>query len=711
MIVRNEAHGIAATLQSIAPYIGSWVIIDTGSTDGTQDIVRGVLDKIPGMLHEEPFVDFSVSRNHALELLHDLQPATWTLMVDSDDVLEGGAALLREIASEPDEPRARTDASLQAYSLNIRRGELSYYLPLVTRTSAKLRYRGRVHEYLEHDLSRARQLPAVTLRQAAPVPSLDASRKRWLRDLDWLRQDHNERPRDPRTVFYLAQTYECLGQDSSAREYYEMRAAMKEGWNEETFEATLRVGRISAKFGLQNGEAAHWLMKAYVLDPQRAEPLYELAKAWHTLDAHPATFLYARAAADKTMPVRSLFVDKDVYTWKAADLAAISGYYLADKLKAPEMKRQAREYAERALRGNPDDPRLASNLAFFAPSAGEAYPSYSSHRIDWTPPIEGFNACNPSIHWDPTHGYRLNIRASNYKIIDGRYITQADDVIRTHNFLAKLEPQVHAAGDAVSDDTVAIRSAVAGDIRRMSIQEISQIVDEAPNPRTDFPVHGFEDLRLFSADQGKQLWATATVCDFTPHGQREIVLLRLDRNIVGYYRVASAIPLRGDWSVHHQKNWVPMLSGPPESRTRIDRLVDFIYSAERGTRIMVDLDTYGTCVAPDSHDLTPTKMRGGSQAIPLDEGSQYSWLYLVHEVTFIGAARTYLHRWVRCSQDGTMLEKSHAFWFKRRGIEFCCGLAHDGVSDTLIASFSVEDREAHLGYFSLTEVLASLHSV
>ena len=49
MIVRNEArlrddaHIIQQTLDSVAPHISSWVIVDTGSTDGAQHLIKNVL--------------------------------------------------------------------------------------------------------------------------------------------------------------------------------------------------------------------------------------------------------------------------------------------------------------------------------------------------------------------------------------------------------------------------------------------------------------------------------------------------------------------------------------------------------------------------------------------------------------------------------------------------------------------------------------------
>src|SRR6185436_6221997 len=66
MIVKDEATRINAVLASYRPYIDAWTILDTGSTDGTQDLVKRALEGIPGRLFEEPFVDFAASRNRAL---------------------------------------------------------------------------------------------------------------------------------------------------------------------------------------------------------------------------------------------------------------------------------------------------------------------------------------------------------------------------------------------------------------------------------------------------------------------------------------------------------------------------------------------------------------------------------------------------------------------------------------------------------------------
>ena len=70
MIVRNEAHVVKEALDSAAPYFGSWVIVDTGSDDGTQDLITSHMADVGilGELHERPWRDFGHNRAEALTL-------------------------------------------------------------------------------------------------------------------------------------------------------------------------------------------------------------------------------------------------------------------------------------------------------------------------------------------------------------------------------------------------------------------------------------------------------------------------------------------------------------------------------------------------------------------------------------------------------------------------------------------------------------------
>ena len=68
MICKNESEVIRRALSSCRPYINTWVVLDTGSTDGTQDIIREEMAGLPGQIIEEPWVNWETSRTRAIQL-------------------------------------------------------------------------------------------------------------------------------------------------------------------------------------------------------------------------------------------------------------------------------------------------------------------------------------------------------------------------------------------------------------------------------------------------------------------------------------------------------------------------------------------------------------------------------------------------------------------------------------------------------------------
>src|SRR3954465_6881029 len=89
MIVKNEAHVIEACLRSMRPIIDFVLIDDTGSTDGTQDVVRRWLaaENLPGLVFEEPWQDFATNRSLTLSRLRQFADIDYVFVMDADDLL------------------------------------------------------------------------------------------------------------------------------------------------------------------------------------------------------------------------------------------------------------------------------------------------------------------------------------------------------------------------------------------------------------------------------------------------------------------------------------------------------------------------------------------------------------------------------------------------------------------------------------------------
>jgi glycosyltransferase involved in cell wall biosynthesis len=95
VITHNEAKHIRAALESVA-WADERIVVDSGSTDGTPDLARGLADRVETRVWE----GYGAQKNYAASLArHD-----WILSLDADErVSEGLRDEIRTlIASEPD---------------------------------------------------------------------------------------------------------------------------------------------------------------------------------------------------------------------------------------------------------------------------------------------------------------------------------------------------------------------------------------------------------------------------------------------------------------------------------------------------------------------------------------------------------------------------------------------------------------------------------
>ena len=361
MIVKNESRTLARTLASVKSFINKWVILDTGSTDGTQDLIRHELAGVPGELYEEPFIDFATSRNRALELAG--QATEFVMWLDADDELVNGSALVEFLERE-------VERAEETYFIRISMGSgansprICFDSSRVTRARAGWRFKGVVHEVLMHPERQppSRRIPDVFIRHDATADSAERSRLRWERDVVLLGQAAEADPNDTRTAYYLAKTLLWLGRNAQAEQAFNRRISLG-GWCEEVFDSKMMLASLASTSSAENSwtKAQELYLDAHLFAPHRAEPLYDIALHYDRLGQHALTYVFARRGFDIPLPTKdTLFVDEEVYMWKLADLVATSAFWVGEFAVGEVAAHQALKFCPESQRQ-----RTESNLGFY----------------------------------------------------------------------------------------------------------------------------------------------------------------------------------------------------------------------------------------------------------------------------------------------------------------------------------------------------------
>jgi glycosyltransferase involved in cell wall biosynthesis len=314
MIVRNECRIIERCLNSVRGFIDHWVIVDTGSTDGTQHLIQRCMRNVPGELIERPWVDFAHNRNEALEFARG--KTDYVFVIDADEVLV--------LDQDSSQPRLTHDA----YYLKIFSSPVAFWRIQLFRNAPGWRYESAIHEYLAPpETATEERLQGVWI-DSRTDGSRAAEPGVYQRDVEQLLLAHQETPDDPRTVFNLAQSYAAAGEPVLALQYYQRRVEMG-GWPEEAWCALLKVAEIKQLLQREWPEVLQAYLDAFQFRPTRAEPLYRIAVHYRWQGAFHLAHLFLQQAVAIPYPQRDyLAVEERLYRYLIRMALATCCYHL-----------------------------------------------------------------------------------------------------------------------------------------------------------------------------------------------------------------------------------------------------------------------------------------------------------------------------------------------------------------------------------------------
>ncbi|MFF4211922.1 glycosyltransferase [Streptomyces sp. NPDC001796] len=309
MIVKNEAGVIERCLGSVRHLIDTWVISDTGSTDGTQDLVRTMLDGIPGELLEEPWID--LGHNRTRNIRHARGKADYILTLDADHVMRQDAPLPHLTAG--------------SYLLRHDVPGAPHRFKHLMRGDWLWRYEGVAHEPRADEPDVEEVLDALVIEDRADGGCRSGKLER---DARLLRRELEGDSSDALTVFSLAGIERELGHTEEAIALYERRAAMG-GRPEEVYCSLLEAGILRAEKMDDWAGAMDAFSRAWESRPRRLEACYELASRLRVQGRHHIAYSILGAVVGRPEP-DDLFTKPWVYRWGLLFEFSIAAFHVGD---------------------------------------------------------------------------------------------------------------------------------------------------------------------------------------------------------------------------------------------------------------------------------------------------------------------------------------------------------------------------------------------
>ncbi|MFC4100284.1 glycosyltransferase [Paenibacillus xanthanilyticus] len=218
MIAKDEADVIARCLRSVASAVDEIIVVDTGSTDGTPEIARGLGANVYAIPWQD---DFALARNATLEHAR----GQWILILDADEELDPASVpKLRQLAAS---------GGVEGFFVHVynfagdREDSPAVINPTIRlfRNDPQHRFAGRIHEQITPSIqarnpAAAFMLSDVRVNHYGYREEVIRRKNKTERNLLLLQETLKENPNDPFHLYNIAVEWMRLGRVQEALEAF-----------------------------------------------------------------------------------------------------------------------------------------------------------------------------------------------------------------------------------------------------------------------------------------------------------------------------------------------------------------------------------------------------------------------------------------------------------------------------------------------------------
>lgn len=649
MIVKNESKIITRLLESVVSIVDSFLIVDTGSTDNTEEIILRFFTErgISGKIIHESFQNFGYNRTHALQSCENLPNADYLLLLDADMQLKWNPSI------SPQQIKEQLKDDL--YFIYQGNEYLYYKNARIVKNNRGFTYWGVTHEYVrppDNVNCVYNEFDKSTL-FIYDVGDGGSKQDKYTRDIQLLKRGLEELPNNDRYLFYLANSYRDTHQFELAIETYKQRIQVG-GWFEEVWQCHYNIGKCFKMLNQWEPAIFHWL-EAYEVYPSRLENLYEIIHYYREIGKHNLAYQFYCIADKERKRFKGkmdfLFLEKDVYDWKLDYEMTVIAFYRNTKpfpITHLCMKVLCYPFLEYGYTTN-----IISNYKFYSKKLMDV--SVSNDQ-KWTALTTTTQKFDDQVFYPSTPSFCVQngelislIRYVNYRILeDGSYQNQSH--IETRNVISIVDISTHPKGNWIK--------------KRETVLTYDTSLDGQYVGLEDVRLFSYKDKVLYNANRGIN------------------GIMKIEHGTIDAYngKTQNSVLLSCEKQSPIEKNWVLFAD-----RKEVLRVVHSWHPLLIGELTNDTTTVFSTLPSPSFFK----GVRGSTNGIRIQDEI---W-FVCHTVNYEDK-RYYYHLFVVLDAFTFVVKRySPYFTFEGYRVEYCLGLHYFAEKNELFLGYSLLDKE------------------